>query len=173
MHNQYPIQQGNYARQGHRKTNKSERHMDHVHMSYIRLLPLLLKHSLVRLREPRSPPTLPPHGYNVNSICVFHSRAPGNMTEDCRAIKHLVQDLIDSKVIVFTARSEYSTHSQDFTGKHISNSMISASRSQGRSEGVVSVGLSHQLLQAPRPQALGGIRLIIPAIISLFNPFHV
>lgn len=102
VHNQYPNQQGSYAHQGQRKTKKPERHMDHVPMSYSRLLPLLLMHSLVRMWEPGPTPTPLPRGYDVNARCVFHSGAPRHTTEDCRALKHLMQDLIDSKVIMFT-----------------------------------------------------------------------
>lgn len=104
VQNQYPNQQGSYAQQCQRKTKKSERHMDHVPMSYNRLLPLLLMHSLARLREQGPPPTPFPRGYDVNARCVFHSGAPGHTIEDCRALKHLMQDLIDSKVIVFTSQ---------------------------------------------------------------------
>lgn len=102
VQNHYPNQQGNYTRQGQRKTKKSERHMDHIPMSYNILLLLLLMHSLVRLREPGPPPTPLPPDHDVNARCVFHFGAPGHTTEDCRGLKHLVQDLIDSKVIVFT-----------------------------------------------------------------------
>ena len=68
----YHNQQGSYARQGQRKTKKSERHMDHVPMSCNKLLPLLLIHLLVRMRELGTPLTLLPHGYDVNARCVFH-----------------------------------------------------------------------------------------------------
>lgn len=76
--------------------------MDHILMSYNRLLPLLLMHSLVRLGELGPTPTPLPRGYDVNARCVLHYGAPGHTTEDCRDLKHLVQDLIDSKVIMFT-----------------------------------------------------------------------
>lgn len=48
------------------------------------------------------PPTPLPQGYDVNARCVYHSGAPRHMTEDCRALKHKVKDLIYSKAIVFT-----------------------------------------------------------------------
>lgn len=79
--------------------------MDHVPMSYNRNLPLFLTNSLVQLEESKPPPTPLPMGYDANSRCVYHSGAPGNMTEDCRALKHKVQDLIDSKFISFTPTS--------------------------------------------------------------------
>lgn len=76
--------------------------MDHVSMSYSRLLPLLLMHSLVKLREDKAPPTPLPSGYDVNSMCVFHSGEPGHSTEECQSLKYKVQYLIDLRVIMFT-----------------------------------------------------------------------
>lgn len=102
VYNQYPNQQGNYARQGQREAKKVARNMDHVPMSYTRLLPLLLMHSLVKIREAKAPPTPLPLDYDANAKCVFHSGAPGHSTEDCQSLKYKVQDLIDSRVIMFT-----------------------------------------------------------------------
>ena len=71
-------------------------------MSYDRLLPLLLKNSLVQLRETRPPTTLP-LGYDVNASHVFHFGAPGHTLEDCKGFKYKVHDLIDSKATAFTS----------------------------------------------------------------------
>ncbi|KAI5395977.1 hypothetical protein KIW84_062249 [Lathyrus oleraceus] len=38
-------------------------------------------------------------GYDANARCSFHSGAPGHNIENCKAFKHVVQDLIDSKAI--------------------------------------------------------------------------
>ena len=40
-------------------------------------------------------------GYNENIKCEFHSGAPGHSIEGCKAFKHVVQDLVDSKAINF------------------------------------------------------------------------
>jgi hypothetical protein len=40
-------------------------------------------------------------GYNENIKCEFHSSAPGHSIEGCKAFKHVVQDLVDSKAISF------------------------------------------------------------------------
>ncbi|KAI5427679.1 hypothetical protein KIW84_032913 [Lathyrus oleraceus] len=42
-----------------------------------------------------------PADYNENVRCEFHSGAPGHHIEGCRAFKHVVQDLVDSKDINF------------------------------------------------------------------------
>lgn len=47
---------------------------------------------------------LPP-GYDVNARCEFHSGAPGHSTENCKALKYKVQDLIDLNVITFAPNS--------------------------------------------------------------------
>ncbi|KAI5436521.1 hypothetical protein KIW84_022857 [Lathyrus oleraceus] len=40
-----------------------------------------------------------PANYNENARCEFHSGAPGHNIEGCRAFKHFVQDMVDSKAI--------------------------------------------------------------------------
>jgi hypothetical protein len=40
-------------------------------------------------------------GYDENVKCEFHSGAPGHNIEGCKAFKHVVQDLVDSKAINF------------------------------------------------------------------------
>jgi hypothetical protein len=37
--------------------------------------------------------------YDENARCEFHSEAPGHSIEGCRAFKHVVQDMVDSKTI--------------------------------------------------------------------------
>ena len=39
--------------------------------------------------------------YDENVRCEFHAGAPGHYIEDCKAFKHVVQDLVDSKAINF------------------------------------------------------------------------
>ncbi|KAI5420767.1 hypothetical protein KIW84_044557 [Lathyrus oleraceus] len=38
-----------------------------------------------------------PANYNENARCEFHSGAPGHNIEGCRAFKHVIQDMMDSK----------------------------------------------------------------------------
>ena len=42
-----------------------------------------------------------PHNYDVNSRYEFHFGAPSHSIENCNALKYKVQDLIDSKEIMF------------------------------------------------------------------------
>ncbi|KAI5411175.1 hypothetical protein KIW84_056352 [Lathyrus oleraceus] len=51
---------------------------------------------MVPLRSDQMPPN-----YDENAECEFHSGTPGHNIEGCRAFKHVVQDLVDSKAINF------------------------------------------------------------------------
>ncbi|KAI5405671.1 hypothetical protein KIW84_052437 [Lathyrus oleraceus] len=44
-----------------------------------------------------------PEGYDANARCNFHSGAPGHTIENCKAFKHVVHDLIDSRAINFAS----------------------------------------------------------------------
>lgn len=44
-------------------------------------------------------------GYDDNARCEFHSGDPGHTIENCKALKHKVHDLIDSKAISFAPNS--------------------------------------------------------------------
>ena len=57
---------------------------------------------LVQLRTlaPMGPDQRPAN-FDENVKCEFHSGAPGHSVEDCKAFKHVVQDLVDSKAINF------------------------------------------------------------------------
>ncbi|KAI5421933.1 hypothetical protein KIW84_045399 [Lathyrus oleraceus] len=70
-------------------------------MSYALLLPNLQHLQLVQLRTLAPPVGRLPVGYDANARCNFHSGAPGHTIENCKAFKHVVQDLIDSKAINF------------------------------------------------------------------------
>ncbi|XP_027178164.1 uncharacterized protein LOC113777330 [Coffea eugenioides] len=53
------------------------------------------------------PPTYPygmPAWYNPQAVCAYHSGAPGHSTLDCKALKHKVQDMIESGEIVIRKR---------------------------------------------------------------------
>ncbi|KAI5435748.1 hypothetical protein KIW84_022249 [Lathyrus oleraceus] len=68
-------------------------------MSYAQLLSSLQQLQLVQLRTLAPPVDRLPVGYDANARCSFHSGAPGHNIENCKAFKHVVQDLIDSKAI--------------------------------------------------------------------------
>ncbi|KAI5437114.1 hypothetical protein KIW84_023293 [Lathyrus oleraceus] len=72
-------------------------------MSYAQLLPNLQHLQLVQLRTLAPPIGRLPMGYDANARCNFHSGAPGHTIENCKAFKHVVQDLIDSKAINFVS----------------------------------------------------------------------
>lgn len=55
----------------------------------------------MQLRELRPPPTIILPGYYANTQREFHSGAPGHSIENYKALKYKVQDLIDSKAIMF------------------------------------------------------------------------
>lgn len=44
---------------------------------------------------------LPP-GYDINTLCEFHSGDPNHLLENYEALRYKVQELIDSKAITFT-----------------------------------------------------------------------
>ncbi|XP_027101179.2 uncharacterized protein [Coffea arabica] len=53
------------------------------------------------------PPTYPygmPVWYNPQAVCAYHSGAPGHATLDCKALKHKVQDMVESREIVIRKR---------------------------------------------------------------------
>ncbi|KAI5413467.1 hypothetical protein KIW84_057878 [Lathyrus oleraceus] len=68
-------------------------------MSYAQLLSSLQQLQLVQLRTLAPPVGRLSVGYDANTRCSFHSGAPGHDIENCKAFKHVVQDLIDSKAI--------------------------------------------------------------------------
>lgn len=100
--NLYPNQQWNFAQQRRQGPRRPPKQFDPVPMSYGRLLPLLLNSSLVQLREFKAPPTPLPPDYDMNVNCEYHSGTPGHSIEDCKSLKYKVQDLIDSRAIMFT-----------------------------------------------------------------------
>ncbi|XP_071921398.1 uncharacterized protein [Coffea arabica] len=51
---------------------------------------------------PRGPPT----GYDPHAICAYHSGSPGHTTGNCWALKHKIQDMIDSGDILLRRKGE-------------------------------------------------------------------
>lgn len=84
------------------KQRKPERRIDQIHMPYYQLFLQFLNFLLVQFIDLGPPPTPFPLGYDANARCEFHLGAPGYTVENCRALKHKVQDLTDLKAIIFT-----------------------------------------------------------------------
>ncbi|XP_050916837.1 uncharacterized protein LOC127132018 [Lathyrus oleraceus] len=97
--NQYPNQLRQPTRQ---RPRKPVRHIDQLPVSYSQVLPYLIKDGLIVPKELLQ--VIPPYppGFDVNARCDFHAGAQGHSVENCRALKHKVQDLIDSRAIMFT-----------------------------------------------------------------------
>jgi hypothetical protein len=79
-----------------------DRQFDRPPVAYALLLKRLKDFGLVRPRmlAPLRPDQRPA-SYDENAKCEFHSGAPGHNVENCKAFKHIVQDLVDSKAINF------------------------------------------------------------------------
>jgi hypothetical protein len=84
------------------RARRPERHFDPLPVPYSKILPYLLKGGSITLKELTSAiPPYPP-GYDANAHCEYHMGAPGHTVENYKALKHKVQDLIDSKAVTFT-----------------------------------------------------------------------
>ena len=80
----------------------NDRQFDRPPVTYSILLKKLKDLGLVQLRT--LAPLRPDQrlaNFDENAKCEFHLGAPGHTVEDCKAFKHVVQDLVDSKAINF------------------------------------------------------------------------
>ncbi|XP_050916535.1 uncharacterized protein LOC127131664 [Lathyrus oleraceus] len=72
-----------------------------IPMTYTELYSSLLRNGLVTPR-PLGPPPNPLHPwYNPDVHCPFHEGAPGHDLEGCYALKHIVRDLVEKKILSF------------------------------------------------------------------------
>ncbi|XP_027156469.1 uncharacterized protein LOC113757311 [Coffea eugenioides] len=55
---------------------------------------------------PKIYPRGPPAGYDPHAICAYHSGSPGHITGNCWALKHKIQDMIDSGDILLRRKGE-------------------------------------------------------------------
>jgi hypothetical protein len=82
------------------KKGKTDRQFDKPPVTYTLLFKRLRDLGLVR---PRILIPLEPHqrpaSYDENARCEFHFEIPGHNIEGCRAFKHVIQDMVDSKAI--------------------------------------------------------------------------
>jgi hypothetical protein len=82
------------------KKKNEDRQFEEPPVTYALLFQRLMDLALVRPRilipveQQRRPAN-----YDESAKCEFHSGAPGHSIEGCRAFKHIVQDLVDSKAI--------------------------------------------------------------------------
>ncbi|XP_027169433.1 uncharacterized protein LOC113769160 [Coffea eugenioides] len=56
---------------------------------------------------PKIYPRGPPAGYDPHAICAYHSGSPGHTTGNCWALKHKIQDMIDSGDILLRRKGEH------------------------------------------------------------------
>ena len=74
-----------------------------MNMTPAQVLPHLLKLNLATIKEaPKNVNTSSPH-YHPNAKCAYHSDSVGHDTNDCWALKHKIQDLIEAKEVEFDA----------------------------------------------------------------------
>ncbi|KAK2368998.1 hypothetical protein QL285_082155 [Trifolium repens] len=74
---------------------------DLIPVSYGELLPYLVNNGMVVpiASLPRNPPF--PAWYDPEAKCAYHADAEGHSTDNCRAFKNKVQELIDQKLLTF------------------------------------------------------------------------
>ncbi|KAF8411927.1 hypothetical protein HHK36_004485 [Tetracentron sinense] len=65
------------------------------------LLPTLLEGQLIKLLEPKNGNGANSKFFNANEHCDFHMGAAGHSTDRCYPLKHAIQDLIDSNLLIF------------------------------------------------------------------------
>jgi hypothetical protein len=74
---------------------------DSIPVSYEELLPYLVNNGMVApiASLPRNPPF--PAWYDPKARCAYHADAEGHSTDNCRAFKNKVQELVDKKLLTF------------------------------------------------------------------------
>lgn len=70
-------------------------------MTFTELYPYLVQRGLVTTRALGPPPNPLPANYNAATHCLFHEGAPGHDLENCYALKNLVRDLMEKKILSF------------------------------------------------------------------------
>ncbi|KAF1895682.1 hypothetical protein Lal_00041963 [Lupinus albus] len=80
--------------------NQPQRAFDPIPVTYAELFAHLQTERVLAPIVGRTPNAVAPW-YNPNTSCDYHSGVVGHSTETCRALKHMIQDLIDSKWLEF------------------------------------------------------------------------
>ena len=70
-------------------------------MPYADLLPSLLSNQMAVVSPGKVYQPLFPLWYNPNATCAYHDGVPGHSVEQCVALKHKVQSLIDARWLTF------------------------------------------------------------------------
>ncbi|KAI5438262.1 hypothetical protein KIW84_024129 [Lathyrus oleraceus] len=97
---QLPPQQKTPGAKSQVKKKNEDRQFEEPPVTYaflfqrLRDLGLVRPRILIPIEQQRRPAN-----YDESAKCEFHSGAPGHSIEGCRAFKHIVQDLVDSKAI--------------------------------------------------------------------------
>ena len=81
----------------------AKRQYTRLSMTLSQILPQLLSTSLVTVKEALKMLNTASPKYNPNARCTYHSDSPGRSTDDCWALRNMVQDLIDAKEMQFEA----------------------------------------------------------------------
>ncbi|KAK2364783.1 hypothetical protein QL285_089617 [Trifolium repens] len=80
---------------------RAKKVFDPIPVSYSQLLPYLVHNGMVT-PEALRPRTAPfPVWYDTNAKCAYHADAEGHSTDNCRAFKNKVQELIEQKLLTF------------------------------------------------------------------------
>jgi hypothetical protein len=106
-----------------------DRQFDRPPVTYSFLLKKLMDLGLVQLRTlaPLRPDQRPAN-YDENAKCEFHSGAPGYNIANCKAFKHTVQDLVDSKAINFAPSPNVNANPMPAHGQRGVNAISEESR---------------------------------------------
>ena len=93
----------NQSRPNQQRVERPQRQFTRINMTPAQVLPHLLKLNLATIKEaPKNVNTSSPH-YHANAKCAYHSDSVGHDTNDCWALKHKIQDLIEAKEVEFDA----------------------------------------------------------------------
>ncbi|GKV18318.1 hypothetical protein SLEP1_g28716 [Rubroshorea leprosula] len=113
-----------YASGINRSQQKVRRHFNKLPLSYNEVFQQLVVASLVTLVHmvPLNPPF--PTWYNPQARCEYHSGSVGHDLENCLALKHRIQDLIDAKGVTDCIR----TKGQEVAAVTVTNQVSSTPR---------------------------------------------
>ncbi|KAI5389240.1 hypothetical protein KIW84_074773 [Lathyrus oleraceus] len=122
---QQPPQQRTQRVGYHVRGRMADRQFDRPPVTYAFLFKRLKDLGLVQLRTlaPVGPDQRPASN-DENVKCEFHSGAPGHNIEGCKAFKHVVQDLVDSKAINFAPTQNVNANPMSMHG-HMGVNVIS------------------------------------------------
>ena len=88
------------------KQNPKQLHFDLISMSYTKLLFILVQSELVIPIFTEFVKSFYPQWYDENAYCEFHLGVQGHSIENCKALKHQVQALIEWGYMNFQKESE-------------------------------------------------------------------